>query len=455
MPNGMRIKRVILWAMLVLVVLTGITYALRRLLSGPPLLASGRLADGRILQVEGLTFGTNHHIGRHSFAERFAPWLPPAVVRFFEPRYPYSQFTLDEPGLVVWVNAIDPVTGKHVDCQGIRMEFIDEHGDLFGQDTASWFGGNAFWRVGHVFHSFPRAQPKLTLQIACWRMPSPALRVELPNPCLARPATWLALPVPQRLDVGDLQVEFTELRLRTNGGPKQIWETPCRYWEPVWQLRRNGAQVSGWDEPQWSAADPAGNSGKFLGTHQPVLRFSAEFYPCATNLTDSLLVGRLAEVDLTKLPTNAWRDVALATGSTQLMVLGLCAPGIYVFREGRFETNPAVRMSATRGGAPSGWVGQSQRISPMQVRHWHGHYTPVPVVYICAPALADKERLGLRLRDEQGRYWLAKAEPEGPEEGIWPFLVELPPEVRSISGEVVLLKPVRAEFTVQTTAAAP
>ena len=62
----------------------------------------------------------------------------------------------------------------------------------------------------------------------------------------------------------------------------------------------------------------------------------------------------------------------------------------------------------------------------------------------------SKDRLGFRLRDEPGRYWLAKSEPEGSVDGVWPFLVEVPPEVTTVSGEVVLLKPIQAEFTVQT-----
>jgi hypothetical protein len=196
--------------------------------------------------------------------------------------------------------------------------------------------------------------------------------------------------------------------------------------------------------------DPSGNRGRFLGTRQPVLRFSAEFFPSATNLADSVLLSRLAQIDVANLQTNAWREVALTNGSTQLTVLGLYPPGTYVFTGGRFETNPAIRMGPTRGGAPSGWVGQTQRLSPVQVKHWSGHYTPVPVVYIRTSPLSAKERLGFRFCDEQGRYWMAKPEPQGAADGVWPFLVDLPPEVKEVSGEVVLLKPVHAEFTVQT-----
>ena len=328
------------------------------------------------------------------------------------------------------------------------MEFIDENGELIGEETPYWFGGNNFWRVGHAFRVFPRAQRTLTLQVSSWRKTN-SIRFELRNPHVTKPANWSTHPLPQRVNVGNLEVELTKLVLRTNGGPKQYWETPSRYWEPVWRLCRNNQEVSGWDEPKWFATDPTGNLGKFLGTHQPALRFSAEFYPSATNLSDSILLGRLPEVDLANLQSNAWRNLLITNGSTQLTVLGLCNPGVYVFSGGNFDTNPANRMGATTGGAPSGWVGTSRRVSPVQTKSWLGHYTPVPTAYIRAPGWGSKQRLGVRLRDEQGRYWLAKAEPQGAADGIWPFLLEPPPDVKKVSGEVVLLKPVKAEFTMK------
>jgi hypothetical protein len=447
----MRTKPLILTVSLAFVVLAAITATFVVLLSRPTgPIARANLPDGRTLQIEGVTFGTQHHIGKRSIVEPLQPWLPSRVIQFFEPKYPYSSLSLEEPGLVVWVNAIDPATGKQVDCQSIQMEFVGAQGELFGQETSSWSGGSGFWRAGHVFHAFPRTRLILTLQISCWRKPGSTVRVELPNPCVTTPINWEAHPLPQRLRVGDLEVELTQLTMRTNGGFTQVWQTPARYWEPEFVLRRNGEEVTGWTGPEWTGADPTGNRGKFLGTHQPVLRFSAEFYPSATNLQDSILLGRLPVVTVRNLQTNAWEDVILTNSSARLTVLGFCASGVHVFTGGRFETNPAIRLGATRGGAPSGWVGQSQRVSPVQIKHWHGHYTPVPAVYIHAPGIGPKERVGLRLRDEQGGYWLARPEPQGDADGVWPFLVELPLEVQNISGEVVLLKPIQAEFTVQT-----
>src|SRR5258707_9604261 len=103
------------------------------------------LGDGRILQIEGVTYGTKHRIGQASFLfEHFRPWLPAKLRSILAPKRPESTIELERPALVVWVNAIDPLTGANVDCQGISTEFLDKNGDLNLQATADWFGGQKF-----------------------------------------------------------------------------------------------------------------------------------------------------------------------------------------------------------------------------------------------------------------------------------------------------------------------
>src|SRR6266704_664533 len=56
------------------------------------------LADGRILQIEGVTYGTSHRIGQAAVLhEHFYPWLPWKLKQWLQPRYPQSSFTLDHP----------------------------------------------------------------------------------------------------------------------------------------------------------------------------------------------------------------------------------------------------------------------------------------------------------------------------------------------------------------------
>ncbi len=110
----------------ILVFIIGLAVALARSAPQRPL-ARLKLADGRILQIEAVTYGTTHRIGHDSFiAEHFGPWLPSSLRRKFEPKSPKSTIELERPGLVVWVNAINAATGTNVDCQGISTEFVDQ-----------------------------------------------------------------------------------------------------------------------------------------------------------------------------------------------------------------------------------------------------------------------------------------------------------------------------------------
>jgi len=58
-------------------------------------------------------------------------------------------------------------------------------------------------------------------------------------------------------------------------------------------------------------------------------------------------------------------------------------------------------------------------------------------------------RFAVRFRDENDGLWVAK--PGDMADGIQLFMIVLPSEVTSVVPEVVLLKPVTAEFQVLTT----
>jgi hypothetical protein len=416
--------------------------------SGP--ITSVSLADSRVLQIEGVTYGTEHRIGQPSsfVLEHLSPWLPKRIRRFFEPKYPTSSIHLDRPGLVVWVNALDPLTGKHMDCQGIRVEFVDKNGDLLAQDTSSWFGGQSFWRVGHIFYSFPRDEKQLMLRVTPWGNNATST-ARFSNPHFVPAAKWSGDQLPQTRVIGDTEIVLSSLVVQTNGGAKKFWETPAKYWEPVWEFRQNGKPTDGWETPEWIAEDATGNRGQFLGVHQPALRYFAKVYPRVTNTNAGTIIASLPQEDLAHLNTNIWWNKRYSVGTNDIVVLGLCAPGVYSFSEGKYDTN-GPKVVPTQGGAPSGWVGTSKRVTPLRVQEWHSHYTPSPTIYVRASGLHEPNRLAVRLRDNQGRYWAAKPEPQGSADGIRPFLVEVPTEVTNIVPEIALLNPVRAEFSVDT-----
>lgn len=415
-------------------------------------LTSVNLGDGRILQIEGVTYGTNNRIGsaRSRWISPLYPWLPNKVMQWLEPKIPQSTIDgLSRPSLVVWVNAIDAVTRSNVDCQGIRVELVGKDGDLFESDPHWTSFANQFIRVGHVFESYPRTETNLTLKVTTWKAQQTS-RMEFSNPFIARPEAWTGQALPQEKAVADLTISLTQLMARTNGYPKpKYWETPSVYWEPVWDLRQGTSIARGWDAPEWFAEDSTGNHAQRLGVHQPVLRFSAAFYPSPTNGDAVQILATLPAIVVTNLHAISWWNQKITLGNMEIEALGFFPAGSYVFSDGMFVTNHS-GMGAVGGGAPTGWTGQSMQTNPLKVKYYHGHYSVTnSIIYVHATTLGPLNRLAIRLRDERGALWLTQPEPQGSSDGIYPFLINLPPEVQHVIPELVLLKPATAQFTVK------
>jgi hypothetical protein len=204
-------------------------------------------------------------------------------------------------------------------------------------------------------------------------------------------------------------------------------------------------------DPEWWAEDPTGNRGQTLGLHEPIQRFHIQAFPSATNAILDRLAVRLPTVSLDTLGAGLFWDRTATTGPVVFDAVGLLPPGMHLFTGGRYTTNPPPGGSPApvSGGAPSGWVGISAQTAPNRMKSWDGHYTPVPTLYLRAPTIPGDDRIGVRIRDEQGRLWTAEAEEQGRRENIRPFLLKLPPEVRTITPEVVFIRPRSAEFTVR------
>jgi len=429
-------------SLLVLAILAAVFFMQR---AAPP--QKVPLADGRILQIEAVTFGTNHDVGMRSpIFDRLGPWLPSAFRKALEPKHPHSHVKTSHPALVVWVNATD-AGGKSVDPQAVRVEFDDEHGQIFGEEDRAWFGFGNFSRVAHQFHVYPRDQHKLTIRLTPWRTNQSSVAT-IPNPRAQVSAHWEGDPLPCHRRIANMDIVLDHLVLRTNQA--SYYETPTHYWEPAWEFRQEGAPAFGWDEPKWIAEDPLGNRGKFLGIHQPVLRYSATFYPSATNAAAAVVIGRLPQIAMRAMQSNISWNTTFAYESTEVLALGVFPPGVNTFTCGVYDTNPAVTLTAVGGGAPSGWTSISKRITPLKVQSWHGHYTPVAVIYLKAPKLLADIRIGVRLLDNEGQYWIAKPEPQGIRDDVRPFLVELATETKFVTPEIVILKPVQGSFQVRT-----
>jgi hypothetical protein len=410
-------------------------------------LAEKELGDGRIFQIEAVSFGTNHEAGVGSpFVEKFGAWMPGAVREFLQPKVPKSRITRSAPVLVIWTTALNATFRTNVDCQSARVELRDAEGNVYSERQANWFGYEKFWREGYVFEVFPRHEPELNVTVATSRG-SNSVTFTVPNPGMTPPKDWKGEPPPLRKGEGEYEVVLQGVTVKTNGG--EYWKTATRYWEPKFDMLKAGEKTDeGWDL-EWTAEDAWGNRGKELGVTKPVLKFFATYYPSGENEAVTLLITNtpVAEVGAA---TNQFWNLKTPVGTNRVELLGFFPAGVHTFSEGEYLTNPPTKFGPTRGGSPSGWVGSSRR-TPLRVEEYHGHYSDVPVIYVRVSDPTSSLRIAIRLRDvETSRIHLAKPDPEGRAGRILPFLVrDLPKEVQRVSAELVLLPPVSADFLVQ------
>jgi len=444
----LRNKRIVGAALLVV---AGIAlWPLVRPSSTPLYLAEADLGEGRIIRVEGVSFGKTHAIGNESLVVRMlGPWLPYKVTEMFEPAVPKNRIDRDTESLVVWVNAVDAVTRTNVDCQGIKLDFMDANGARYGDDQPNWFGGTRFWRVGHAFNAFPRGTKDLTLNITSWRNSNSA-RIMLPNPGFTAPRPWRGKAAPQREVQGDYELVLRKLNVVTN--PGTYWKSAIAYWHPEMEIWRGGEkQESGW-EFEFMAEDRYGNRGEQLGLTEPVLKFTVTFHPSATNFDAAVLWKTLPAVTLGATEKILWNLPATFT-TNHATILGFFPAGVHEFgEEGEYLSNSPSRFGPVRGGAKSGWVSQSKRETPTRTRRWYGHYSDVPIIYVRLSNPNNGQRMAMRLVDEQKQVFLAEAEPQGAANGVLPFLIRTPPGGATVRPELVLLPAVKADFLIETAA---
>jgi hypothetical protein len=336
----------------------------------------------------------------------------------------------------------------------LLVEFEDEAGDLWGQKTSNWhaFDHNRFIRIGHSFAAYPRSAKELTLRITPWRSTN-TVTVRLRNPRVTRPETWTGQPAPLNRLTNGLEIVLEKLNARTNGAPDEPWVTHSRSWEPSWKLLSDGAEIHGWQPPEWIAADPLGNQGQFLGLHQPVLRYAVKFHPEVTNELATEIVASLPTVSLAAGATNTLWFRTNSLQGIEVAIIGLMITPMNFFTEGVYEPVAPVPIGPTQGGAPTGWVSSGRRLSPVKHVMYRGHYADRPVIYLQCRDAALAGNLGVRLRDDQDRLWPTTRESQGNPDGILPFMLDVPPEVTSVTPEIVWLNRVEAEFTVRTPVA--
>lgn len=300
-------------------------------------------------------------------------------------------------------------------------------------------GRKSDWHA-FVFQNYPRWEDELTLRMTEreepmftsvteeFALPVAALddpgstRITFPNPHATEPANWSAENPSVSAFADGVEVVLSEL-IATNG-----YNAVIQGWEPQFAVRGESVPSSRWCMSEWTAEDPYGNQGQWLGLHQPALRFNAKFEPMPTNEDATELIRALPELSLEFRRTN-WLLTNWVEG-VELVALG-------------YAPLEEIREEET-GGAYVSAYGVPFHISMVNIR--------------CNdPNL--RQKIGVRARARDGRVWTGYLYPSNhswlSEPSLLRFILDVPDDVTHVVPEIVLLKPIEVEFTVKTPAWKP
>ncbi len=304
------------------------------------------LADGSVLRVEGLTWGTNQvfYLEPGSWT-RLKQALPDRWLQFTgQPLWPRHLGGDQLPHL--WLSQWDPAKGGYVSVKSFELNALSATGQKFRSGSYRGFGSDG------------KAERAAQLEALDWRGDPMRFRLKqgsvtqefnLPNPRRGeRFPVWNPLPLPQTNSVGGFDFVLTELRFA--GGPD-------RYWHPEWAILRAGQPVTDWFSRQHALLDPTGNrawSWSRLPESETVCQVEVTAYPAARY---PFAEGQLFPLGRFTLPgLGSFAVVPLTAGATNACLhwAVFSGPGSFGFRDG---TNWLARPPGGQNSGDSSSIG--------------------------------------------------------------------------------------------------
>ena len=263
----------------------GIWWALRT----PP----GRrltLADGRVVTLAGVTYGTEHRfVQGPPFARVLAPILPPAWQRKLGLNAAFHKS--DRPTLMVWVmwrggnaNPRELTDASVFDDHGVECEPVRSQATLYLHDPPR--GAIRGWEFKH----FPRRAGTIGLRLyargAVYK-PDRLAEFQFPNPAPRTYPAWTASPLPITVRAGEWEFSLVKF---TTGEPIPDRDKPSRGWVAPWtstafHVGSNGQPSRAWTVPSLELTDATGNTANSYRSAasriegQPIFGLSAALWP--------------------------------------------------------------------------------------------------------------------------------------------------------------------------------
>jgi hypothetical protein len=249
-----------------------------------------KLADGRVVTLAGVTYGTEHRFVQDPpLARILAPILPPAWRTKLGLNAAFHKS--DRPTLMVWVmwrggdaNQRELTDAAVFDDHGTECEPIRSQATLYLYDPPR--GAIRGWEFTH----FPRRAGMIGLRLytrgAAYN-PDRMAEFQFPNPAPRRYPGWTASPLPITVRAGEWEFSLVKF---TTGEPIPDRDKPSRGWVAPWtsaafRVASNGQPSRAWTVASMELTDATGNTANSYRSAasnldgQPVFGLSAALWP--------------------------------------------------------------------------------------------------------------------------------------------------------------------------------
>jgi hypothetical protein len=278
---------------------------------------SVRLADGRALTIERITFGTEHKLIYGDLWSRFTASVLPPKWKSRSSAKIYVVRTVT-PSLMIWGHWEFPPRGANPAPWGLLK---GEANDSEVKPAGSWVGVPA---KGHLImawnaENFPRRSSQLHFEVCDFTNGAfkVAAHFNLPNPARRRHPVWQPEKLPTSRSVDGFQVEVA--RFCKGVFIDEPWLTEFGRpllrtgWVSVVQVKRDGRLLDNWQVNQATLLDATGNRTTPRVPPSPSLRIG-----------DYLIFGLAQEYTPLWSSENAWKFIPQLTRTSGFASNELC-----------------------------------------------------------------------------------------------------------------------------------
>ena len=396
-----------------------------------------QMPDGTLMQVEGLTLGSNHTFVNGSALLAKLRKHAPGKLKDLLPAQFSTSVIMGEEMLFLWHNQFDPVTGTYTNARLDNFRVIDEHNCVFQISSYSSGGSSAGYTVDYAhLRVFPRRQK--TFKVLAQKFPTTNIEWTVENPFVTNPPAWKPEPLPATRQ-GDDGTQFTLERIKGHFYPGGSW------FEPRFTVMHEGETRTEWYKPSVQYIDATGNrDSSQLCPYEPAWKLDVRFYKGHKAPFPEQQILRVTNLTI-PLPGQflSLAGTNVRAGLT-MRLIALCGPG-------EFSFSNSVCVASNEWA--SNWAGESHSSSyssgpPEYIKLTFRRKEPTVLLYLDGVDRTDD--LLVRFRDAQGETFAANFRGSGSKT----YYYEIKPPKgfdasQPVDLELIPQKAVRMEYIVE------